>query len=109
MPQSGWNSSGIKAVVEGLRTREISASELVDHTIARIEALDGQLDAVVVRDFERAREAAKAADVALSGGDRRPLLGIPITFKEAFNIAGLPTTWGLPQFKDVIRRGKVPP
>jgi amidase len=102
IPQSEWDYSTIKDLVEGLRTRKISASELVEHTIARIEALDQRLDAVVVRDFERAREAAKAADVALTGGDRRPLLGIPMTFKEAFNIAGLPTTWGFPQFKDFV-------
>ena len=57
---------------------------------------------LVVRDFDRAREAAKAADAALARGERRPLLGIPMTFKEAFNIAGLPTTWGFPQFKNFV-------
>jgi amidase len=36
--------------------------------IARIEALDGRINAVVVRDFERARVAAAAADVALANG-----------------------------------------
>ncbi|HEV3113488.1 MAG TPA: amidase family protein, partial [Candidatus Binataceae bacterium] len=76
--------------------------ELADHTIARIEALDQRLNAVVVRDFERAREAAKAADGALSRGERQPLLGIPITVKEAFNVAGLPTTYGVPRFKDFV-------
>jgi amidase len=44
---------------------------------------------VVVCDFDRAREAAVAA---LARGDRRPLLGMPTTVKEAFNVAGLPTT-----------------
>jgi amidase len=76
--------------------------ELADHTISRIEALDQRLNAVVVRDFDRARDAAKAADAALARGERRPLLGVPITIKEAFNIAGLPTTWGIPRFKDFI-------
>jgi Asp-tRNA(Asn)/Glu-tRNA(Gln) amidotransferase A subunit family amidase len=74
----------------------------VEHTIARIEALDRRLNAIVVRDFEHAREAAKAADVALARAERRPLLGIPMTAKEAFNVAGLPTTWGIPQFKDFV-------
>jgi amidase len=92
----------VKELVEGLRTRKVSACELVQHTIARIEAFDRRLNAVVVRDFERAREAAKAADIALACGERRPLLGIPMTFKEAFNIAGLPTTWGFPQFKEFV-------
>jgi amidase len=76
--------------------------ELLGHTIARIEALDQRLNAVVVRDFERARRAAAAADIALGRGDQRKLLGIPMTIKEAFNVAGLPTTWGFPQFKDFV-------
>jgi len=55
-----------------------------------------------VRDFERAREAARAADAALARGERRPLLGVPGTVKEAFNVAGLPTTWGYPQCKEYV-------
>jgi amidase len=92
----------ITELVEALRTRKVSAGELIEHTIARIEELDRRVNAVVVRDFERAREAAKAADVALARGEQRPLLGVPMTFKEAFNIAGLPTTWGFLQFKDFV-------
>ena len=83
-----------------LAAREISARELCDAAIARIEALDPMINAVVVRDFERARAAAAEADAALSRGERRPLLGIPMTVKEQFNIAGLPTTWGYAQFRD---------
>ena len=79
-----------------LDARHVSAMELVEYAIARIEAYDPQINAVVVRDFERALVSAKAADAALARGERRPLLGIPMTVKEAFDIAGLPTTWGLP-------------
>jgi amidase len=89
-------------LVPALADRKISALELTDHVIARIEKLDGQLNAVVVRDFDRGREAAKAADAALARGERRPLLGIPMVVKESFDVAGLPTTWGAPQFKDWI-------
>jgi amidase len=53
-----------------------------------------------VRDFDRARAAADAADVALGRGERLPLLGLPMTVKEQFSIAGLPTTWGHPKFRD---------
>ena len=53
-----------------------------------------------MRDFDRARAAAAAADQALDRGERRPLLGVPMTVKEAYNVAGLPTTWGMPMFKD---------
>ena len=61
---------------------------------------DGKLNAVVVRDFERARAAAREADAALTRGERRPLLGVPMTVKESFNVAGLPTTWGIADAKD---------
>jgi amidase len=89
-----------RQVVAALAQRKISAVELLDHAIKRIETLDSRINAVVVRDFDRARAAARNADAALAGGERRPLLGLPMTVKEAYNVAGLPTTWGLPMFKD---------
>ncbi len=63
------NFATTKELTAALAARKISALELTDHAIARIEALDGKINAVVVRDFERARAAAKAADAAL--GARR--------------------------------------
>jgi len=92
--------STTEELVAALAAGEISALELTDHIIARIEALDGKLNAVVVRDFDRGREAARSADAALARGERRPLLGIPMVIKESFDVAGLPTTWGLPDFKN---------
>lgn len=89
-----------KELVDAVAARKLSALELTDHTIARIEALDPKLNAVVVADFERGREAAKRADAALDRGERRPLLGIPMVVKESFNVVGLATTWGVPAFKD---------
>ncbi len=86
-------------LVKALAAKQISSVELTDLAIARIEALDKPINAVVVRDFERAREAAKDADKALAHGETRPLLGLPMTVKEAFNVNGLPTTWGNPHFK----------
>jgi amidase len=85
-----------RELAAALAARRVSSAELVAHAIARIEAVDGRINAVVVRDFDRARAAAAEADDALARGERRPLLGIPMTVKEAFNVAGLPTTWGLP-------------
>ncbi|MGJ0392225.1 MAG: amidase [Methylocystis sp.] len=99
LPVSEWDYCTIKDLLAALRARKISALELTDRAIARIETADRRVNAVVARDFERAREAAKAADVALSRGERGALLGVPMTVKESFNIAGLPTTWGDPQFK----------
>ena len=87
-------------LLQALASRRISSRELVDGAISRIEALDQKINAVVVRDFERARAAADDADAALARGERRPLLGLPMTVKEQFTIAGLPTTWGHPNFRD---------
>ncbi len=79
-----------------LRARRVSAAELLEQTFARIDAHNPALNAVVVQDREGARRAAAAADAALARGERHPLLGLPMTVKECFDIAGLPTTWGLP-------------
>lgn len=88
-------------LLRALRAREVSSLDLTEQAIARIEAQDGRLNAVPVRDFERARAAAKAADAALARGETRPLLGLPMTVKESFHVAGLPTTWGLPGTRDI--------
>jgi amidase len=96
--EPAYRSAG--ELVQALASRQVSSRELVDAAIARIEALDPKINAVVVRDFDRARAAADAADAALGRGERQPLLGLPMTVKEQFNIAGLPTTWGFVKFKD---------
>jgi amidase len=83
-----------------LAQRQVSSRELLDAAISRIEALDTKINAVVVRDFDRARTAADAADAALARGEQRPLLGLPMTVKEQYNVAGLPTTWGFKRFRN---------
>src|SRR5437016_3992564 len=87
-------------LVADLANQKISSVELLEETISRIEIIDKKINAVIVRDFEQARLAAKAADAAIAQGERKPLLGLPITVKESFDIAGLPTTWGNPQYKN---------
>jgi len=87
------------ALARALAAHEVSAMELFEAAVARIEAENPRINAVVVRDFDRAREAAKAADVALARGERRALLGVPMTVKESHHVAGLPTTWGAAAFK----------
>lgn len=97
-------AAGAAQSVRALAAREVSAMDLCKAAIARIEALDGPLNAVVVRDFDRACRQAAEADAALARGERRPLLGVPMTVKEAFNVAGLPTSWGLPPFRGFMPR-----
>lgn len=87
-----------RAVGEGRST----AAALCEAAIARIEARDGTLNAVVLRDFAGARAQAAEADARRARGERPPLLGVPMTVKESFNVAGLPTSWGLPPFRDFM-------
>ena len=88
------------AMLAALRRREISSTELVEMHIARIEARDSTLNAIAVRTFERARQAAQQADAHLAAGDTAPLLGLPMTLKESTLVAGLPQSAGILDFKD---------
>src|SRR5260370_42326918 len=72
-----------KDLVSLLQARQVSAVELLDRAIARIEAYDGNLDAVVVRDFTRARAAAAQPDQAPPRAHRRPALAAPMTVTRA--------------------------
>ncbi|MEY2686193.1 MAG: hypothetical protein RL375_391 [Pseudomonadota bacterium] len=83
-----------------LRRREISASALLRLYLDRLERLDPAVNAVVVRDVERAQARAEQADAALARGELwGPLHGLPMTVKESFDIPCLPTTWGIPDYK----------
>jgi amidase len=97
MQPSNESAAGLAAAV---RAGTVSALELTDQAIERIEALDGPINAVVVRDFDRAREQARDVDRAVALGADLPLAGVPMTVKECFDIAGLPTTFGLEFARD---------
>ena len=86
-----------------LRERRIGCLELLDHFIARVERFNPDLNAIVVFDFERARERAREADAALARGEVwGPLHGLPMTVKDSYDVAGLPTTWGVPELRDNV-------
>jgi amidase len=95
--KSQWSFRTATELGAALRKREVSAVELAQDAIGRIERHDPKINAVCVRDFDRALNAARAADTARANGDERPLLGIPLTVKESYNVVGLPTTWGMPE------------
>lgn len=102
--RSEWSFKTAIEVSAALKAKKVSAVELAKDAIGRIERHDGKVNAICVRDFDRALEAARAADAAIARGESKPLLGIPLTAKESFNIAGLPTTWGMPEQKDFIAK-----
>jgi amidase len=89
-----------------IRDRRIGCLELLDFYLARAERHNPGLNAIVVWQVDRARERARAADAALAHGERwGPLHGVPMTVKESFNVAGLPTTFGNPVWKNNIAAG----
>ena len=91
-------------LLAGLRAGRVTSSDLTDLYIRRIERHDARLNAVVVRDFERARQAAQAADQGGAG----VLRGLPITLKESFNVRGLATTCGVPAWKGFVSKHDAP-
>ncbi len=86
-----------------IKSREISAVELLEHYLQRVERYNPEVNAVVCMQQEKARARAAEADAALAKGeDWGPLHGVSMTVKESYNIAGLPTTWGNPDNRDNI-------
>ncbi|HEU0044611.1 amidase family protein [Sphingomonas sp.] len=88
------------ATAAAIRAGETTALAECEAAIARIEARDGEINAVVVRDFDRARAAARTFDAA--GDKSLPFAGVPMTVKESFDVAGLPTSWGFAEHADHI-------
>ena len=86
-----------------IRAKRIGCRELLELYLGRIERYNPALNAVIVTDIPGARQRADAADAALARGESwGPLHGVPMTVKESFDVAGLPTTWGVPELKDTV-------
>jgi amidase len=100
LAKSEWSFKTAAKCSAALGAKKVSAVELAQDAIGRIERHDPKINAVCVRDFDRGLEAARVADAALARGETKPLLGLPMTVKESYNVAGLPTTWGFPPQKD---------
>jgi len=86
-----------------LRRREVGCEELMRLYLDRILRHNPKLNAIVVIDREQAIKEAKAADRDLAEGRvRGPLHGVPTTVKESYDVAGWPTTWGNPAWKNNV-------
>jgi aspartyl-tRNA(Asn)/glutamyl-tRNA(Gln) amidotransferase subunit A len=86
--------AGIRELAGGYRKREVSPVELTTALLDRIARLDPTLNAFVTLTPERALAEAKAAETALLRGDARPLLGIPVGYKDIYATRGIRTTAG---------------
>jgi amidase len=88
-----------------LRRREVSAREVVAAHIARIEAFDAVINAIVTRTFDAALARAAAADDAMATGRPLGLLhGLPVAHKDLADTAGVRTTYGSPVFVENVPR-----
>jgi len=86
-----------------IRERKISAVELTQHTLRRIDAFQPKLNSYVYQVREQALDAAKQADAVIArNGETGPFHGVPINVKESFGVRGQPCTWGVAEFKNAI-------
>jgi len=85
----------IAELARAYRSGSLSPLEVTENLLARIEALEGSLNAFRLVCRERALAAAKAAETALAAGqDLSPLQGIPFAVKDLFDVRGMPTSAG---------------
>jgi len=99
MPEIPFRSA--RQLASLIRQKKVGCLELLDLYLARVERYNPKINAIIFLDAEGARRRAREADRALARGHLwGPLHGVPMTIKESFNVAGMPTTWGLPHYKN---------
>jgi amidase len=97
-----WQLSATE-LAQRIARRQLSSAEVVDAHLARIDAVNPALNAVVRVLADEARAAAALADKRLADGETvGPLHGVPFTVKENIDMAGLPTTWGVPALATAV-------
>ncbi len=92
---------GALATAAAIRAGKLTVAEAVDAAIVRVGHYDSTIDALAVPNFEAAYAEAKAMDRAPRRPDQ-PLYGVPMTIKESFDVAGLPTTFGHVEYQDTV-------
>ena len=90
-------------IAAAIRAKRVSAVEVLEHFLSRVERYNQALNAIIWIDPDRARVRAREADAAIAKGEVwGPLHGVPMTIKDSFNVAGAPTTWGRPELADNV-------
>ena len=95
-------NSSLGELAAALAARNISSVELTRAFLARIAALNGELNAFITVDEERALAQAKRADDRIRRKEFAPLTGIPIAFKDIYCTKGLPTTCGSKMLENFV-------
>lgn len=100
MPDDLWRASAGE-LAAAIRRGEVSSLEVVESHLARVDAVNGHLNAVVRVLADEARATASAADEAVAAGaELGPLHGVPISVKDNIAVAGTPTTNGVPSLAE---------
>ena len=103
-----WQLSATE-LAQRIARRELSSVEVVNAHLARIDAVNPALNAIVKVLDKEARAEAAGADRRLAAGEKVGLLhGVPFTVKENIDMAGLPTTWGVPALAQAITPADAP-
>ena len=93
-------------LAEMIRTKQVSSEEVVRAHIERIKSVNPTINAVIYLAEDQAIKQAREADRTIAQGvldwRRLPLLGLPVTIKDCFNVGGMPTTLGVPSLKNQI-------
>ncbi len=84
----------ITQLVDGLKNRVFSSTEITQHFLSRIKTLDPAFNSVITLTEGQAIEAARLADQQLAKGDSAPLCGIPVLHKDIFCTNGVRTSCG---------------
>ncbi|HVT35361.1 MAG TPA: amidase family protein, partial [Nevskiaceae bacterium] len=92
---------GAAELARRIAAGELRSGEVVEAHIARIEAVNPKLNAVIARRYDDARREAKAADeLRARGVVLPPLHGVPVTIKDSIDVAGLASTFGIPTLRN---------
>ncbi|OBX50517.1 Asp-tRNA(Asn)/Glu-tRNA(Gln) amidotransferase subunit GatA [Moraxella catarrhalis] len=84
----------VHELADGLKNKQFSSHELVEHFTSRIDSLDGQINSFITKDFDNALKHAELADKLRAEGDARPLLGVPMAHKDNLCTQGVLTSAG---------------
>jgi amidase len=84
----------LTALRQMLLCGKISSPEIIEHTIAQIQARNPAINAFIATYFDRAVEEAAASQRRIQQDQARPLEGLPVTIKDSMDIAGEPTSCG---------------
>jgi aspartyl-tRNA(Asn)/glutamyl-tRNA(Gln) amidotransferase subunit A len=102
MPSDDLAYAGIRELGRRFRSGALSPVELTTFLLRRIERLEPTLHAFVTVTSDRALADAKAAEAAIARGDRRPLLGVPVAYKDLYATRGVRTTAGSALLEDWV-------